>query len=106
MSSSVFVRDAQGTPLMPTSAAYARRLLQRGKARWVPHHAFPIIQLSQVVTVPVLRPVVVGIHIHLQTAELIVVAAGDVRLFPLLHLVIDLRTDLPARLRRRAGRRR
>jgi 5-methylcytosine-specific restriction endonuclease McrA len=106
MSSSVFVRDAAGTPLMPTSAAYARRLLQRAKARWIPHHAFPIIQLSQVVTVPVLRPIVVGIHIHLQTAELIVVAAGDLRPFPLQHLVVDLRTDLPIRIRRRAGHRR
>src|SRR3954467_9601947 len=99
MSSPVFVRDAQGTPLMPTSAAYARRLLQRGKARWVPHHAFPIIQLSQVVTLPVLWPVVVGIHIHLHTAELLVVADGERGTFPLLHIVIDLGTDLPLRLR-------
>jgi hypothetical protein len=105
MSSPVFVRDAQGTPLMPTSAAYARRLLQRGKARWVPHHAFSIIQLSQVVTLPVLRPVLAGIRIHLHTAEILLVASGERGTFPLLHLVLDLRTDLPTRIRRRAKHR-
>ena len=106
MPSPVFVHDAAGTPLMPTSAAYARRLLHRGKARWVPHHAFPIIQLSHVVTFPVFRPVVVGVSIHLHTAELVVVAGGVNSALPLLHIVVDLRTDIPVRLRRRAGHRR
>src|SRR5689334_17508279 len=100
MSSPVFVRDALGKPLMPTSPAYARRLLQRGKAHWVAHHAFPIIQLTQEVKLPVLRPVTIGIHIHLHMAELIVVADGDLRPFPLLRLAVDLRTDLPIRIRR------
>src|SRR5689334_21533487 len=77
MSSPVFVRDAQGTPLMPTSAAYARRLIEGGKARWVPHHAFSVLQLTQAVAQPTLRPVVVGVIVHLHTAELLLLADGE-----------------------------
>jgi len=106
MSSPVFVRDAQGTPLMPTSAAYARRLIEGGKARWVPHHAFSVLQLTQAVAQPTLRPVVVGVIVHLHTAELLLLADGEHSSFPLLHVVVDLRTDLPIRIRRRAGHRR
>jgi 5-methylcytosine-specific restriction endonuclease McrA len=106
MSSPIFVRDAQGTPLMPMAAAYARRLLRHGKAQWVPHHAFPVIQLSQTIAEPVLRPIILGLQIHLHTAELHLLATGVHQDYPLLHAVIDLRTDISIRIRRRAGHRR
>jgi hypothetical protein len=106
MSGLILVRDAQGTPLMPMSAAYARRLLQSGKAQWVPHHAFAVIQLTQVIQQPVLRPILVGIRQHLYTAELFVLAEGEREAFPLLRIVVDLRTDIPWRMRRRAAHRR
>ena len=60
----IFVCDAQGTPLMPTAPAYARRLLHQGKAVWQPHHAFPVIRLTRLVEQPSLRPIVVAIDIH------------------------------------------
>jgi len=105
MSSPVFVHDNQGTPLMPTSAAYARRLLQQGKAQWVPHHAFPVIQLTHSIQQPTLRPILIGVDIHLNAAELYLIAEGEQVALPLLHTIVDLRTDLPTRLRRRAAHR-
>lgn len=105
MSSPVFVRDSQGTPLMPTSAAYARRLLQQGKAQWVPHHAFPVIQLTHSIQQPTLRPILIGIAIRLHAADLYLIAEGEQAALPLLHTIVDLRTDLPERLRRRAAHR-
>ncbi len=105
MSSHVFVLDAKDRPLMPMSAAYARRLLHSGKAHWHPHYAMPIIRLSHTVDVPILKPIVVGVKIHLHTTELLIYAAGDQRVFPLLRIIVDLRTDLLVRLRRRANHR-
>src|SRR6266545_416345 len=102
----VFVCDAQGTPLMPMSPAYARKLLQSGKAILHPHHAFSVLNLTRTVEMPTLRPVVLAVAIHLHTAELFLVAEGDHHMFPLLYLIVDLRTDLPWRLRRRAAHRR
>lgn len=90
---------------MPTSAAYARRLLKQRKARWLPHHAFSAIQLTHAIAQPAFRPILLGISIHLNTAELYLIARGDHAPIPLLHCVVDLRTDLPIRLRRRAAHR-
>jgi hypothetical protein len=106
MSGLVFVWDAQGTPLMPTSPAYARILVQQGKATFQPQHAFPLLQLTQVVPEPVLGLVVLGIAVHLHTAELFLIAEGKRGVVPLLHIIVDLRTDLPWRIRRRAMYRR
>ncbi|NNJ11567.1 hypothetical protein EKD04_014615 [Chloroflexales bacterium ZM16-3] len=90
---------------MPTSAAYARRLLQQGKAQWVPHHAFPVIQLTHAIQQPTLRPILIGVAIHLNAANLYLIAEGEQAALPLLHTIVDLRTDLPTRLRRRAAHR-
>lgn len=91
---------------MPTSAAYARRLLQRGKARWVAHYAFPIIELTHAVEHPILQPLTLSIRIHIATAEIVAVASGGEGSFPLFHMVVDLGTDIVWRMRRRAGHRR
>jgi len=72
----------------------------------VPHAAFMIVQLTQTVPQPVLRPVLLGIRIHMHTAELFLVAESEHEPIPLLRLLVDLRTDLPRRLRRRAAHRR
>nr|WP_255603229.1 HNH endonuclease [Oscillochloris sp. ZM17-4] len=88
------------------SAAYARKLLREGKAQRLAHSAFTVIQLSRQVEQPTLRPVVAALRLHLRTAELFLVAEGQQTLQPLLHIIIDLRTDLSRRLRRRAGHRR
>lgn len=106
MSGPVFVVDAGGTPLMPMSAAYARKLLREGKAQRLAHSAFTVIQLSRRVEQPTLRPILVALRLHLQTAELFLVADGQQAPQPLMHVIIDLRTDISRRLRRRAGHRR
>ena len=106
MSDPVFVVDATGTPLMPMAPAYARRLLQNGKAHIVQHHTLSIIQLTRDIASPTLRPLVLAVAIHLDSAELFLIAAGNQRSFPLAHILIDLRTDLAWRIRRRAGHRR
>jgi 5-methylcytosine-specific restriction endonuclease McrA len=106
MSGPIFIRDAQGRPLMPLAAAHARKLLSQGKGQRIPHHAFTIIQLNHTVDTPQLRPVVAGIAIHFHTAEIWIVAQGVRSAFPLLSLIIDLKNDLPRRLRRRAAHRR
>lgn len=92
MSGLVFVRDAQGRPLMPMSAAYARTLIRQGKAHIWPHPAFSVIQLTRVVATPTLRPILVGLALNAATADLIVVI-DQVRTSPsVIHLVIDLRS--------------
>ncbi len=101
----VFVCDAAGTPLMPMSPAYARKLLKSGKALHHPHHAFSVLQLTRVVETPILRPAVLGLAIHLHTVELFLTAEGDHQMFPLLYMILDLRTDIPWRMRRRASHR-
>ena len=73
MSSLVFVRDAQGRPLMPMSAAYARTLVTQGKAQVWPHPAFSVIQLTRVVDTPTLRPVLVGLALSTTIADLVIV---------------------------------
>lgn len=90
MSSLVFVRDAQGRPLMPMSAAYARTLIHQGKAHVWPHPAFPVIQLTRVVATPILRPVVVGFALNRTMVDLVVMI-DQVRGSPLpMHMVVDL----------------
>jgi 5-methylcytosine-specific restriction endonuclease McrA len=106
MSSQVFVRDAQGRPLMPMSAAYARRLHQSGKAQFLALQPFPVMQLSIEVPQPQLRPIYLGITLHLHTAELYLLAIGRHHLIRVASILIDLRSDLNWRFRRRAGHRR
>ena len=109
MSGPVFVRDAEGRPLMPMAPTYARKLLANGKASLVPHYAFTVIQLHQVIEAPVLRVVAVGVMVQRRTAQMIMAAEGEREVFPLLSIMVDLHTDLPRRVRRRAaifGRRR
>lgn len=71
MSGFVFIRDAHGHPLMPTSSAYARTLLRRGKAVLFPHPAFTIVQLSSVILEPVLRPVLLVIKLRYTTVDFV-----------------------------------
>lgn len=71
MSGLVFVLDAQGRPLMPTSAAYARTMLRQQKAQREPHPTFTIIRLTQSVASPIVRPVLLIIVLHRTTAELL-----------------------------------
>lgn len=106
MSGPIFVLDNEETPLMPIAAARARQLIRQGKARLRPHHAFTVLQLAQPVPQPSLRPVVLGMLIHSQTAELFVLADGTHRVFPLAHIFVDIHTDIPRRIRRRALHRR
>lgn len=106
MSGPIFVQDSEGRPLMPIAAARARMLIQQGKAALKRHHAFTLLQLAQPVTHPSLRPVVLGVVLHYRTAELFVLAEGTHTIFPLLRVIIDLQTDLPRRIRRRAMHRR
>ena len=106
MSSPVFVIDADGRPLMPMAPAFARKLTQSGKARFISHYAFTILQLSRAVEAPKLRPITVYIEQHAATAEIIVVADGARQAHTLLHIIVDLHTDISRRLRRRAGHRR
>lgn len=101
MSGFVFVCDAQGKPLMPMSPAYARRLLASGKAVRKSHHAFSIIQLTRVINQVHLRPVVLGVALHLNMAELFLLVDEHRGVSPLLSFVVDLRIDLPWRMRRR-----
>ena len=105
MSGLVFVIDAQGRPLMPMSPAYARKLVSQGKARFQPHHAFTILELEQTLPQPHLRPVVLALRLHQRTVELFVFATSERSVFPLLRLIVDLKTNLTRRLRRRAGHR-
>ncbi len=91
---------------MPMGAAYARKLLRSSKARRVIHHAFFVIQLTQPVASPDLRPITLDISIQLATAELLLVTVGPKQTHKLLRILVDLQTDLPARLRRRAAHRR
>jgi hypothetical protein len=95
MTGSVFVRDALGQPLMPISARYARVLVQRGQAQFLPHYAFRILQLSHVITAPRVRPVTLGIALNVASADLVLVVNQRVTLVPVLHVVVDL--QLPPR---------
>lgn len=90
MSDLVFVRDAQGRPLMPMSAAYARTLVNQGKAQLWPHPAFSVIQLTRVVDTPTLRPVLVGLALSTTIADLVIVVE-QVRSTPsTVHVAVDL----------------
>jgi hypothetical protein len=101
MSSLVFVRDAQGRPLMPMSAAYARTLIHQGKAHMWPHPALSVIQLTRAVATPVLRPVLVGLALNRTTADLVFVI-DQVRGSPsTMHMVIDLHLPRSRRQTRR-----
>jgi hypothetical protein len=74
---------------MPTSAAYARILVQQRKARLVPHPAVPLLRLSHVVPEPTLRPVLLALALHATTATVLALTepGGDE---PLLRLTLDL----------------
>lgn len=97
MSDLVFVRDAQGRPLMPMSAAYARTLVNQGKAQVWPHPAFSVIQLTRVVDTPTLRPVLVGIALSTTIADLVIVVE-QVRSAPsTVQVAVDLSAPLSLR---------
>lgn len=91
----VFVRDAQGRPLMPTSPAYARTLLRRGSARRHSHPTLTILELTHAVPTPALRPILLGLVVHGRTADLLI--AIDHARGPAigLHLVADLHVEMP-----------
>jgi hypothetical protein len=91
MSSLVFVRDAQGRPLMPMSAAYARTLIQQGKAQVWRHPAFSVIQLTRVVDAPTLRPVLVGVALSTRLADLVFIIDQQRGAPSTIHIVVDLR---------------
>jgi hypothetical protein len=98
MSDLVFVRDAQGRPLMPMSAAYARTLVNQGKAQVWPHPAFSVIQLTRVVDTPTLRPVLVGLALSTTIADIVIVVE-QVRSAPsTVQVAVDL--GAPPSLRR------
>jgi hypothetical protein len=89
MSGSVCVIDSQQKPLLPTSAAYARTLVQQRKATLLPHPAVPLVQLTHAVPDPALRPMLLGIALQQRTATILIFteASGDM---PLLSLTLDL----------------
>lgn len=89
----VFVRDLQGRPLMPMSAAYARTLIQRGKGQLHVYPAWSVIQLTREVPTPVLRPVLAGIALRRTTADVWLLIDQARKQPSLLHLIVDLRTD-------------
>lgn len=91
MSSLVFVRDAQGRPLMPMSAAYARTLIKQGKAQIWPHPAVSVIQLTRVVAEPTLRPVLVGVAMSRHLADVVIVIDQQRGPPSTIHVVVDLR---------------
>lgn len=103
MSSLVFVRDAQGYPLMPMSAAYARTLVRQGKAQVWPHPAFSVIQLTRVVAAPVLRPVLVGLALSTRMADLVIVVDQQRGPPSTIQVVVDLRFPPPLK-DRQSGR--
>lgn len=80
---------------MPTSAAYARTLVQRKKAVLLPHPALPIIQLTHAVPDPVLRPVLLGIVIQPTTAT-VLVFTEPLGATPLIRLTLDLQHSTTA----------
>ena len=75
---------------MPMSSAYARTLVRRGKAHLYPHPAFTILQLTNIVSQPVLRPIVLGIALNYRTADFVILIDKP-RSSPLsLRIIIDL----------------
>jgi hypothetical protein len=74
---------------MPTSAAYARTLVQQHKAVLLPHPAVSLLQLTHPVPAPALRPVLLGLAVSLTTATALVFTETS-RSTPLLNLTLDL----------------
>jgi hypothetical protein len=91
MSGLVYVCDVRRRPLMPTSAAYTRTLVQQKKAVLLPHPAVPLLQLTHTVPEPALRPVLLGMAVHLTTATA-VVFTETLGATPLLSLTLDIQT--------------
>lgn len=94
MSGLVFVRDLQGARLMPMAPAYARVLLQRGKAQLIDHPTFTILRLAHDVHQPVLRPILLAIVLGEHIAELFLLADSRRGALPLLRCAIDLANDI------------
>jgi len=94
MSDLVFVRDAQGRPLMPMSAAYARTLIRNGKAHLQPHPTLTIIQLTRAVASPVLRPVILGLRVHKMMIELIILVDQARASTAHFRIVVDLQPNV------------
>jgi hypothetical protein len=89
MSGLVCVLDATTRPLMPMAPAHARRLLTRGLASRVRHHAFSVITLRRAVPEPYLRPVVGYLHLDSLVTTLTLIAYGHTALHSLSTIVID-----------------
>jgi hypothetical protein len=97
MSGLVFVRDALGRPLMPTSPAYARTLLRRGKASLYPHPAFTILQLTDAILEPALRPILLAVGLHSATADLVVLIEQARTPPSSLRVIVELQKNLYGR---------
>lgn len=89
MSGLIFVLDAEGRPLMLMSAAYARTLIKQGKAQVWPNPAFSVIQLTRVVEMPILRPVLVGISLTSTIADLVITVDQQRSRPSTIHIVVD-----------------
>lgn len=96
----VFVLDALGRPLMPTSPAYARTLLQRGGVRLHPHPSLTILELTHAVPTPTLRPVLLGLAIDSHVAHLFLLIEQAKVPVMQIHIAADLSIN-PTWLRRK-----
>jgi len=90
MPSPVYVRDAQERPLLPTSSAYARVLLDSGKAQRVPHPAVQLIQLTHPVIEPATAGVLLTAELHAEHADLLLVTERSGRSIVLHRFLLDL----------------
>src|SRR5215204_3728029 len=101
-SSSVFVVDANGQPLLPTHPARARRLLRDGKAR--PYQMLPFtIQLTRRVENAV-NDLTVGIDDGAKEVGIAVVNEATRKV--VFAGTIKLRQDVPRKMQQRAAYRR
>lgn len=73
----IFVVDKAGQPLMPMAPAYARRLIEHGKAVLLRHPRYQIVQLSHVVADPDLRPITLNVHCCPHLTKLTLVVGDD-----------------------------
>lgn len=86
MTSLVFVRDIQHTPLMPMSSAHARLLMRRGKAHRVAHPTFMLLQLNYAIPQPTLRPVVLDIAFTTALTTLTISVGNSATCMPLMRV--------------------
>lgn len=88
---------------MPMAAAHARRLLDRGNAHYDSHHAFTIIRLRTAQPAPVLRPVVLAVHLGTRVIELVLLIERVRGVVPVLQAFVPQhRADHPLAAQLRA----